>query len=272
MVLLIILLVSALMALCILRLGLYSALPLALTLILISVYLVKDGSIIPLSCVIVTGVMAFVLRVTRNLSLVLVLTPFIVVLWMLILSLFADVYLEKIFSQAKEGFLEFESQVLENAEVNDNKEAVEKFFTQLPELSSSLMLGYIALIQMILGLSSLFFARSLQSRLYNPDGWRREFHGLRFTKAGMLILLLGILGCKYFIDYQYGIWLFALPLVIAGLAIVHSYIYVNKFSGYWLFGFYILLLAFAPLIMSILILLVIIDYWICLRRRLESVK
>lgn len=260
---------STLMALVILRLGIYSSAPIFVTLILISVYFAKEGNIIPLSCVIGTGVLALILRVTRSLSSVLVLAPWVVIIWVLMLSQFAEPYLEKLLFQVKEVFSEFENQLLENAELNNNKQATNKLISQLPELSGNYLLGNIALIQMILSLMSLFFARSLQSRLYNPEGWRKEFHQLRFTRIGLLTLLFGILGCTSLVEFQYWTWLFALPLLVSGVAIVHSCANIKKLNGQWLIGFYIILIIFAPLI-PILILLVMIDHWIDVRGRLQQ--
>ena len=260
---------STLMALVILRLGIYSSAPIFVTLILISVYFAKEGNIIPLSCVIGTGVLALILRVTRSLSSVLVLAPWVVIIWVLMLSQFAEPYLEKLLFQVKEVFSEFENQLIKNAELNNNKQAANKFISQLPELSGNYLLGNIALIQMILSLISLFFARGLQSRLYNPDGWRKEFQELRFTRIGLLTLLFGILGCTSLVEFQYWTWLFALPLLVSGVAIVHSCAKIKKLNGQWLIGFYIILIIFAPLI-PILILLVMIDHWIDVRGRLQQ--
>ena len=260
---------STLMALVILRLGIYSSAPIFVTLILISVYFAKEGNIIPLSCVIGTGVLALILRVTRSLSSVLVLAPWVVIIWVLMLSQFAEPYLEKLLFHVKEVFSEFENQLLENAELNNNKQATNKLISQLPELSGNYLLGNIALIQMILSLMSLFFARGLQSRLYNPEGWRKEFHQLRFTRIGLLTLLFGILGCTSLVEFQYWTWLFALPLLVSGVAIVHSCAKIKKLNGQWLIGFYIILIIFAPLI-PILILLVMIDHWIDVRGRLQQ--
>jgi len=259
---------STLMALVILRLGIYSSAPILITLVLISVYFAKEGNIIPLSCVVGTGVLALILRVTRNLSSVLVLAPWVVIIWVLMLSQFAEPYLEKLLFQVEEVFSEFENQLIKNAELNNNKQAANKFISQLPELSGNYLLGNIALIQMILSLISLFFARGLQSRLYNPDGWRKEFHELRFTRIGLLTLLFGILGCTSLVEFQYWTWLFALPLLVSGVAIVHSCAKIKKLNGQWLIGFYIILIIFAPLI-PILILLVMIDHWIDIRGRLQ---
>ena len=80
--------------------------------------------------------MALTLRASRSLSLVLVLAPWMVIIWAIILSLFADAYLEKLLFQVKE-FLEFENQVLANAELNDKKQAANKLISQLPELSGT---------------------------------------------------------------------------------------------------------------------------------------
>lgn len=259
---------SILMALVMLRLGLSASSPILITLILVSVFFAKDGNIIPLNCVLGTGLMALTLRASRSLSLVLVLAPWMVIIWAIILSLFADAYLEKLLFQVKEFFLEFERQILANAELNDKKQAAKKLISQLPELSSTYLLGNIALVQLVLSLLSLFFARGFQSRLYNPGGWRKEFHELRFTRIGLLTLLFGIFGCTSFIDYQNWTWLFALPLVISGIAIVHSCLRIKKLSRQWLIGFYMMLVFFAPL-MPILILLVMIDHWIDLRGRLK---
>ncbi len=115
---------------------------------------------------------------------------------------------------------------------------------------------------------ALILARGWQAMLYNPGGFRTEFHRLRLTPVVTVVLL--------------GLWLLAMsstslvtaaiqpvllmPLLVAGIALMHGLAGLRGFGKAWLLPFYVLLLAFYPVV----VLLACLDSLLDFRGRLEN--
>ena len=102
-----------------------------------------------------------------------------------------------------------------------------------------------------------------------PGGLQQEIHQLRLTKSNILVLLLAVIACSNIEGYQHWTWLFLLPFISAGIAIVHGMVAIKQLGTQWLVGFYILFISFAPTI-PLLMLLVMVDNAADLRRRLAA--
>jgi len=135
------------------------------------------------------------------------------------------------------------------------------------EVSRNELVALIATIQTAMTMLLLIWARWLQAMLYNPGGFREEFHGLRIeNKAALplvLLLLLSGLGAGL-PETWYGY--FAMPLMFAGAALVHATVAMKQLSPLWLFAFYLVL----PVIVQFLVLLALVDSWYDFRKQMRG--
>lgn len=120
------------------------------------------------------------------------------------------------------------------------------------------------LLSLVLG--SLLLGRWWQALLYNPGGFRAEFHGLRLSTA-FALAGLALLGAGAFMGpglvYDIGLVLSSV-FVLQTLAVAHVLVASRGWSGAWLVPIYLVL----PLAMRALALAGIADAFIDLRRRL----
>ncbi|GHB16706.1 hypothetical protein [Salinicola rhizosphaerae] len=126
--------------------------------------------------------------------------------------------------------------------------------------------GVTGLIVLLAGTACLALARSWQAGLYNPGGFREEFHALKLSRKQLaLLVVLAGLGMLFAIPAA-GL-LAWVPLLIAGVALVHGFMGLKGMSGFWLVGFYALLLTTWPTILIVL-LLALVDTFADFRGRL----
>ena len=140
---------------------------------------------------------------------------------------------------------------------------------QLARLMTAIVV--VALVLNIL--FSLFVGRWWQALLYNPGGFKEEFHQLRLPKALALITIVVMLTSMF---AQQGAGMLAGNLMIVlvffyllqGLAIIHSVVAERELSVGWLVGLYLLMLIALPQIAALLMLLGVSDAWLDVRKRL----
>ncbi len=99
--------------------------------------------------------------------------------------------------------------------------------------------GMLGLMNAVTCVLCLLLARYWQAALYNPGGFREEFHGLRLAPqlgAGLALLMLavGSLG----VAYRPWAALFAVPLSVAGLGFIHASAARRGHGAVWLGVFY----------------------------------
>lgn len=135
---------------------------------------------------------------------------------------------------------------------------------------STFVLGLVAYVLALSGLGSLLLARWCQALLYNPGGFQQEFHQLRLAPVQALICALGAGYCLMQpAGYQAWASLFSLPLLVAGIALVHAIVKARKLGNGWLVALYVGLVFMAPL-SAALAGLALIDTWLNLRGRLKA--
>ena len=127
----------------------------------------------------------------------------------------------------------------------------------------------------LLGLSNAFtvvmcliLARWWQSVLYNPGGFRQEFHNLRLApQLSIALLVVGL--ALSLIGPDYRLWgaIVALPFVFTGFALIHGLAAQRHMNSGWLLMFYISWLLFEPVKGGLLV-LAVADSWIDIRGRL----
>lgn len=132
-----------------------------------------------------------------------------------------------------------------------------------------LLVSFIGAMHMLLALGLLIVSRWWQAMLYNPGGFRQEFHELRLGYRVALVLLLLILLANLGIPLLQSLGLYLLlPLFFAGLALVHGVAAKKKLSRLWLVAFYLVMLN--PITLQILILFALIDSWYDFRSRITT--
>jgi len=155
------------------------------------------------------------------------------------------------------------------AEVAAKQEAEQEPFIPGREF----ILGLIALILAVSALMSLFVARWWQALLYNPGGFAEEFHGLRLQPAVAGFLLLAVIGATRLPNgYEFWAELVALPLLLAGLALVHHVVKFLQAGRQWLVFMYVGLIFFGSSVGVLLVGLGFADSVMNLRSRLAAVK
>lgn len=143
----------------------------------------------------------------------------------------------------------------------------------LENAARGIMLASLAASQFAIAIASLMLGRSWQAKLYNPGGFRKEFHGFRLSLPAALgiavsIVLLPLLGFNTLLVVA----VLATPLVLAGLAFVHGAVSARGLSSGWLVGFYLLVLVLGPSLLLLLVLIAIFDSWMDFRSRIRPRK
>ena len=117
--------------------------------------------------------------------------------------------------------------------------------------------------------AGLLIARWWQAMLYNPGGFGMEFRALRLPPALALLCLAAILFClSRGVEYAFWNSLLGLPLLLAGIALLHFIVKSYQLKLVWLVIFYFALVVFKPL--SLLVsLLAVIDSGFDLRKRIN---
>ncbi|WP_461516082.1 hypothetical protein [Porticoccus sp.] len=137
------------------------------------------------------------------------------------------------------------------------EEIVAKMFSQLQQQAGSeepafqpgriFLLGVIGYMVALTAVISLVLGRWWQAMLYNPGGFREEFHRLRFDPKIGIALLACVAAC-YLLPQEYASWagLVGLPLLLGGIALVHHTIATYQIGAHWLAIFYVGLLMIGP--------------------------
>lgn len=101
--------------------------------------------------------------------------------------------------------------------------------------------------QMVLMLGCMLLGRYWQALLYNPGGFREEFHNLRFDWRLMAVLLV-LVGAGFYGQTPLDKWMmmFCLVPILDGLAVVHKVVAQRNMGTTWLILAYLLLFIAAP--------------------------
>ncbi|KJZ16742.1 MULTISPECIES: hypothetical protein [unclassified Halomonas] len=133
-------------------------------------------------------------------------------------------------------------------------------------LAELVISGVTGLVVMLAAVACLALARSWQAGLYNPGGFREEFHALRLTPRELILLVvLVIAGTLLGLP---GIGMLAwIPLLMAGIGLTHGVVGRKGMNGLWLVAFYLLLITTWPMILIVLV-VALIDTFADFRGRL----
>jgi hypothetical protein len=199
---------------------------------------------------------ALLLRSSRSWPLALLVAVGTGLLAAVLFSTVASAYVEQWIASAEQVLRELQQQ---------NPQAA----AQLPSMRAPMVsgaLGWGACGYVVL---SLLIARWWQSVLYNPGGFRSEFHALRLPPAMAVGLMAAVIGIgSVGGDYAFWALMFTVPLGIAGLALVHGAVAKAGLGKGVLVGVYLALL-FIAWAKFILLLLALADSFVNFRARIK---
>ena len=128
--------------------------------------------------------------------------------------------------------------------------------------------GLIAALLQVVSVLALMLGRYWQAVLYNPGGFGREFHAVRIPLAPMLVLLACMLfGPNLGSGLALLTPLCSVPLMFAGIALLHGLVAQKRLAKFWLVGLYVTLVLFMQLTYPLLVVLAIVDSLIDFRGR-----
>jgi hypothetical protein len=140
---------------------------------------------------------------------------------------------------------------------------------RLAALITPVLTGLIAALLQFVSVLALILGRYWQAVLYNPGGFGREFRAIRIPLwPAMLLLACMVIGPNFGPQIAMLTPLCSVPLVFAGLALLHGLVARGKVAKFWLVGLYVTLLLFMQLIYPLLVVLAIVDSLIDFRGRL----
>lgn len=177
----------------------------------------------------------------------------------LILLLFATDYIDMIKQIVDDIFAQWQAQLSAEGET-----------VQITAPSAAFIVGVFALVNSLTVVICMVLARYWQALLYNPGGFREEIHQVRLPISIALPLLLVSLACLM----QGGAWLpwaylAAVPMLVAGICLVHGIAGIKQWKNHWLVLFYGLLVLVNP-VKELVILAGVLDSWMNFRGRLAN--
>lgn len=139
---------------------------------------------------------------------------------------------------------------------------------QVIDRMAPMMTGVLAASVVLGTVTSLLLARWWQAVLYNPGGFRQEFHDLRLGRVAAVVAAAvcgGALASGVALLQALALTMVAL-YVFQGLAVVHGLIAARDMATGWLVGLYVLGVILPLQVMSGLTLVGIADAWADFRR------
>lgn len=137
---------------------------------------------------------------------------------------------------------------------------------EVPETSRTLIVGILAFGVAVYSLLGLMLGRWWQAMLYNSGGFGDEFRQFRLGPIQASLSMVLVLGCLIRSeDLVFWAALFALPLVLVAVAVVHSVVKIRKLSRVWLLVFYGAIIFVKP--MLLLAAIGFLDSWLNIRNR-----
>ena len=210
--------------------------------------------------------LAWLLRESGRLSLALVGTCGLAMLMVVVIYMVADdpakLWLEEL-QRLSQPFLEQGGSEAQVAALRRSFEAFARYLTGVVAAGSMLSLSL-----------ALLVARWWQAVLYNPGGFRAEFHALRFTPVGTYpwLALLGLAwGADSAVSEIAGNLVIpgAMLFLLSGFAVLHAVCAASAQGGFWLAGVYMGLVFMSPLA-GLIMLIGFSDVWLDWRRRLRA--
>ncbi|MFL0810409.1 MAG: hypothetical protein K6L76_08350 [Agarilytica sp.] len=132
------------------------------------------------------------------------------------------------------------------------------------------IMGIAAFLFQMASLPALLLSRWMQSMLYNPGGFKTEFHNIRLNKWVSMTCLAGyVVALNLGPDGEFWALLFATPLVVTGFGLVHSLIAKARLGTPAIVAFYIGFVVLRPISIALVMLLSATDVFIDYRKRIQ---
>ena len=135
---------------------------------------------------------------------------------------------------------------------------------------ASLSVGALSFVQIVSAIFALIFARAVQAQAYNPGGFKAEFEAVilppMFAVGCLVLATTGFLIDPWMLRFTP---VGALPLMFAGIALVHGLTSTRKSRGL-ISVFYVALVFFTPYLLMLLALLAVIDAFVDFRARVRQ--
>ena len=213
----------------------------------------------PLSVLVLTAVMASILQVTISWEKTLVGGAAAAIAVAQSIPFIAPEFFAQVTGMAEQIYSEMDSDAMANLPEGQDPASVIQM----------MMIATLGLLNYGLAILSTLLARGWQARLFNPGGLKREFHEFRLSGPVTLALLV-VLGTGDYVGLNPTLLLLVLglPLIMAGLALVHGVVARRDLARGWLIGFYIAVIILMPWLFLVLMIAAIIDSWFDIRQRL----
>ena len=135
---------------------------------------------------------------------------------------------------------------------------------------ASLSVGALSFVQIVSAIFALIFARAVQAQAYNPGGFKAEFEAVIlppvFAVGCLVLATTGFLIDPWMLRFTP---VGALPLMFAGIALVHGLTSMRESRGL-IIVFYVALVFFTPYLLMLLALLAVIDAFVDFRARVRQ--
>lgn len=133
--------------------------------------------------------------------------------------------------------------------------------------SATFILGMLAYGMAFPAVVGLIVGRWWHSLVENPGGFGAEFQALKLHPVQAIVCMAASVYCL-FQGLNYALWaaLFALPLVLQGVAMVHRLVAIKRLGIQWLIVFYAVLILLEPAT-QLLAVLAFLDTWLNFRER-----
>ncbi|MCB1822914.1 MAG: DUF2232 domain-containing protein, partial [Candidatus Competibacteraceae bacterium] len=129
--------------------------------------------------------------------------------------------------------------------------------------------GQVVSAVLMVVLLALLLGRWQQALLFNPGGFRPEFHELRLGQP-LAAFTLALFGSTLLLGWPplaNGLLALGMPYTVQGIALVHAMVFKRRLSPAWLVLFYLLLI---PFLSQLVMALGVVDAWADFRNRIRS--
>lgn len=204
-------------------------------------------------------------RATQHLSAALPLIAGIGITWVVVIYLILDDP-----SRWGQGLVDRAMQAMSATSGGMDTNATREVFTA----AMARVAGMVGAAQAVAMLTSLCMARAAQALLYNPGGFRAEFHDLKFGRPVAVITLIavtvGLLTSGRIAGLGDDVSLVLMALfIVQGLAIVHTWVAHRQRRIGWLWALYISIFIL-PFISMALAMIGWIDNWLDFRGKIKA--
>ena len=256
---------AAAAALVILRRGLAEALPILVWGLLPAVVWAVVGDLTPLLVILGSAGLAVVLRQSNDWVRVLLLAVPLGVVCALALLTALNAPLQQLAASFREMLPDLLAQMGMQLDEADRV----LLLSRLDELMIPVLGGVLGAMHALMALLSLMIARYWQAGLYNPGGFRQEFHQLRLPPLASIGLLVLVVLAPQWPSLALLSPVATVPLLLAGLALVHGVVGAKNMSKGWLVGTYVLLVLFIRFAYPLIMFLAFVDSLFDFRSRMR---